>query len=394
MKAASRAMRKRIGILLLTLCVATMLAVFVGCTSQSSSGSAASSTASASSSAASASASSSASAAFTPYTFKDALDREITIDAPIERVAIVQVPILSTYTAYMDGTTDKLVGVSKNIIGQMKDSIFAQKIDGFMKLSSDCFADGKLNVEELVKLKADVILIPNGNADMAKALENAGIKTVAVNVQGDSVTLYAEWLKMLETLFNEPGKMDACIAEGNKLVDQAKSVSSGVADKASVMVVYGYSNGMVQVAGNQSRTTFWSKYTNFENAAAEIQGINGASMEQIVAWDPQVILLPGTGQCNYLPTDLYNNSIEGADFSTLSAVQNHKVYCCGLGGWSWFTPSTDAPLVTLWLTKALYPEQSTSIDLKSITKSYYKTYYGIDLTDADMAVIYPDYAGI
>ncbi len=331
---------------------------------------------------------------FEPYSFVDALGREITVDEPIERVAIVQVPILSTYIAYMGGTTDKLVGVSKNIMGQMKDSIFVDEIDGFMSLSSDCFADGKLNIEELVKLDADILIVPNGNADLVSALENAGLKAVAMNVGGDPCTLYVEWIDMLEAMFNEPGKMDACLEEGQKLIEMASEATADVTDKASVMVVYGYGNGALQVAGQGSRTTFWAKYVNFDDAAAEIQGISGVSMEQVIAWDPDVILLPGTGQCTYLPDDLYENKVEGADFSVLTAVQEGRVYCSGLGGWSWFTPSIDAPLAALWLACAIYPEQTADIDLEQITKDYYETYYHISLTDEEMAKIYPDYAGL
>ncbi|WP_283170980.1 ABC transporter substrate-binding protein [Curtanaerobium respiraculi] len=376
--------RRSVGFVAIAIALIMALAVCAGCASPSPSNERASS----------ASVSSASASADGTRTITDALGREVKVPAKVERVAIVQVPILSTYVAYQGGTTKGLVGVSKNIIGSMKGSVLMDMIPDLQNLSSDCFADGKLNMEELVKLKADVIIIPNQNAELAENLQKAGLNAVAFNVAGDPKALYVEWLRMLEDLFDEPGKMDACIVDGEAMYQKVEKAVGDASDKPSILTVFGYSNGNMQVTGSGSRATFWYQYANAANAAEEINGIDGTSMEQVVAWNPDIILLPGIGQCQYLPPDLIGNTIEGADFSALSAVQNGKVYCNGLGSWSWFTPSVDWPLTMEWLAKVTHPDLTSDIDVVADTKAYYKSYYNVDLSDAQMSDIFPDYAGI
>ena len=109
-------------------------------------------------------------------------------------------------------------------------------------------------------------------------------------------------------------------------------------------------------------------------------------MEQVYEWDPDIILI--TNFSPYLPEDLYNNAIEGHDWSTVSAVNNGKVYKFPLGMYRWFPPCSDTPLVLKWLAKTIQPEKFADMDMDSEIKSYYKEFYGVELTDDDVQNIY------
>lgn len=58
-----------------------------------------------------------------------------------------------------------------------------------------------------------------------------------------------------------------------------------------------------------------------------------------MAWDPDIIYL--TTFSPAMPEDLYNNTIEGFDFSQLSAVKNQQVYKVPLGSYRWYAPSCE-----------------------------------------------------
>jgi iron complex transport system substrate-binding protein len=55
--------------------------------------------------------------------------------------------------------------------------------------------------------------------------------------------------------------------------------------------------------------------------------------------------------------------------------------------WSWYIPSSDSPLVHLWLAKIAYPKTFADVDLKQTTKDYYHNFYKYDLTDAQLEQI-------
>ena len=53
--------------------------------------------------------------------------------------------------------------------------------------------------------------------------------------------------------------------------------------------------------------------------------------------------------------------------------------------WNWFTPNPDAPLVLAWLACRTYPEEFADYPLEDTIRSYYKQWYGYDVTDEELA---------
>ena len=109
-------------------------------------------------------------------------------------------------------------------------------------------------------------------------------------------------------------------------------------------------------------------------------------MEQIYAWNPDMIFI--TNFSSVLPEYLYNNTIEGDDWSNVKAVQEGQVYKFPLGMYRWFPPSSDTPLALMWLAKTIQPELFADIDIDQEIKDYYVKYYNVELTDDDLQVIY------
>lgn len=109
-------------------------------------------------------------------------------------------------------------------------------------------------------------------------------------------------------------------------------------------------------------------------------------MEQIYAWDPDVILI--TNFNSAVPDDLYNNKIGGYDWSSVKAVKNHQVFKMPLGSYRSYTPSADTPVTLTWIAQKVYPDLFGTIDLTSRVKEYYKKMYNITLTDAQINRMY------
>ena len=132
--------------------------------------------------------------------------------------------------------------------------------------------------------------------------------------------------------------------------------------------------------------TYWLKRLGVTDVVAEeASGFAQVNMEQVYTWDPDILFLDGPGLLNLKTADVLNNNVEGADFSTLSAVRNGRVYNTTLGMWNWFTPNPDAPLVLAWLASRAYPDAFADYPLEDTIREYYKTWYGYDMTDDELA---------
>ena len=332
----------------------------------------------------------------TSYSVTDNRGDETTFDATPERVIIEQVPLAATYVMYHGGNADNLIGMSGSVVDVLNGTVLPKIAPEVVEVDTSYYDNGELNIESMLTLEPDVVLYNGGSDSRAELYTNAGLKHVGFSTSGDPTTLYADWLRTLEGVFNEPGKMDDCIAYGQEIIDMVKERTSTLSEDEvkDVLIFFNYDEGTPSVAGadlGQGGNVFghyWLEAINVNNCAAELSGIQSVNMEQIYAWDPDVIFMPGAGQCSITVDDVMNNTVEGADMAPLTAVQNGEVYSSELGMWSWYTPNPDAPLVVLWLATSTYPELFEDVDLVQETKDYYSQFYNYDLTDEEVEQIY------
>lgn len=105
-------------------------------------------------------------------------------------------------------------------------------------------------------------------------------------------------------------------------------------------------------------------------------------MEQIYKWNPEIIYI--TNFTDVQPEDLYNNTIDGQDWSKVKAVQNKQVYKIPLGIYRWFPPCGDSPLMLKWLAQKNYPKIFNDYKIEDEIKTYYKEFYDYELTDDEV----------
>ena len=331
-------------------------------------------------------------------TIVDHAGNQVELPAQITRVAIDQIPIESTYLAYFDGKAPYLVAMSAARVKAMSDTIAAQMAPEMLQVQTDYYDNGELNAESLASIGVDVVLYNAFNKEHGEMFRKAGIPAVGFTTTGNPSDTYADWMELLEDVFDQDGHMADKIALGKDLVAGARERASRVpeADRQSTMVRMGAADGPHAVAGGRDGwfTDSWAESLNYTNVTADTDTSHTpVTFEQVLAWDPQVLLVTGKGMSNMTAKSVLDNTVEGVDFSTLSSVRSGRVYSTGLGMWNWFTPNPDSPVVANWLGKSLYPDQFADVDLVSITKDYYQRMYSFTLTDAQaLAIVDPDSA--
>ena len=318
----------------------------------------------------------------------DHAGHEVEVPNKIEKIVIDQVPILSTYMAYNEGKAPYIVGYAGSLKQVISGTVLKDMAPELLDATNTVQGQSDLNVEEIMKLKPDVIFYNAKNQDRYEKLSKTGVPcigfvTMGADTPADPINRYGEWLKLLEDVFGEKGKMDDFLKAGDEIVKDVEERIAKVPEekRPSGMILWKYQEGTPIVAGKGTFGDFWLKRLKVKNVAEEAKGYAKVNVEQIYAWNPDVFYLDGPGLLNIKTEDVYNNSVEGFDFSNLKFVKDKRVYNSKLGMWNWLTPNPDAPLVLAWLASETYPDAFKDYDLKKVIKDYYQKWYNYELSD-------------
>lgn len=321
----------------------------------------------------------------------DHAGNQVEVPNKIERVVIDQIPILSTYMAYFKGSAPHIVGYSGSFKETISETALKNIAPELLESSDTVYAQSDLNIEEIIKLKPDVIFYNANNKEHAQILASSGIPsigfaTVGADSPADPIERYKQWLMLLEEVFGEKGKMDGFIEAGDKIVIDVKNRIENIPEdkRPSSMILFKLIDGVPQVSGKGVFGDYWLQHLGVKNVAEEAKGFAQVSFEQIYKWNPQILFINGPGLLKLNRQDVIENKVEGIDFSTIQAVKDERVYNTTLGMWNWFTPNPDAPLVLAWLACNTYPEEFSDYPLETVIRDYYKDFYGYEITDEEM----------
>ncbi|WP_311376112.1 ABC transporter substrate-binding protein, partial [Anaerococcus lactolyticus] len=317
-------------------------------------------------------------------TITDHAGNKVEVPEKIERIVIDQIPILTTYMAYHHGKAPYIVGYAGSLKEVISKTVLKDIAPELLDSQNTVQAQSDINIEEIMKLKPDVIFYNASNKEHYEILKKTGIPCVGfATVGADPIDRYTQRLKLLEDVFGESGKTDDLIKACQDIVKDVEDRIAKIDDskKPTGIILFKYSLGVPTVAGKGVYGDFWLKRIGVKNLAGEAKGFAKVSVEQFYQWNPDILYLDGPGLLDIKTKDVYANSVEGIDFSNMKAVKDKKVFNTKLGMWNWFTPNPDAPLVLAWLAKSTYPEEFKDYDLEKMIKDYYKTWYGYELND-------------
>lgn len=316
-----------------------------------------------------------------PYTFTDMAGVEITLDKEVESVYIVGnvQPLVALYRYYA-GNSDKLIecpAASQSII---RSSVFADIWPDMLDLTTH---NDDANVEEILALNPDVVFMTgSATGDAYEALVNAGLTVVSFPTAGsgddnDTFAAVEGWLNQMAEVFGDSEAADKLISYNN---DTLKTIDAKLADvkeedKPTALIVFQLADNSLKVAGSGHYSEFWLDHSGAVNAAADIDKLQEVDIEQLMAWDPDIIYL--TTFSPAMPEDLYNNTIEGFDFSQLSAVKNHQVYKVPLGSYRWYAPSCECALMLKWMSAINHPDLFKDMDMNAEVTEFITQFYGV-----------------
>jgi iron complex transport system substrate-binding protein len=325
----------------------------------------------------------------------DSVGREVSLPDEINRVVISSIwPLPSVYCLF-EGSAKKLVGIHPASMSAAKNSLLARVAPDILNASTSFTRGNDINMEELLKLKPDVVFYaPAGDGETDpeyEQLKAAGIPGVAFSTYTwdfDCVKTFENWVKLLGEVLQRRDEAAGIADYGHTVYEDIQNVfaANPGMKRPKVLILFEYKDGFITTSGSHFFGQYWIEASGGVNVAQDLTGMPEINMEQIYAWNPDIIFI--TNFSPALPEDLLENKIEGHDWSGVKAVKDGKIYKFPLGMYRWFPPSSDTPLALKWLTQKTHPDLFADMDIEDEVRKYYERFYNVKLTDDDVYKIF------
>lgn len=315
-----------------------------------------------------------------PISFVDHEDRTVTLPAPAQRIASIPIPMASTLIA-IDGATDRLVGMNPTAKSAILEGILGRIFPEARDIPSDITAPNFIpNVEELARVNPELVIQWAGRGpDYIDPITNAGLTLMTIMYGTETRT--REYMTMAATAMGRPERIEELIVWRAEVEADiaARTAAIPEADRPTVLYLLRAQENL-RASGTENNYNAWYHMLAGGRNAAEdmVGGWSDISVEQIAAWNPDVIFL------NSFEAELtLNRILDDPILSLTSAAQNGRVYKMPLGGYRWDPPNQESPLTWMWTANLLHPDVF-DYDLREEMRSAYRTLYSHDLTDADI----------
>jgi len=312
----------------------------------------------------------------------------VTLLRKIERIAVCDIlPLPSVLSVFFD-SADKIVAMSPSSMSAAENSLLSELYPEILNADTSAISGSDVNTEELMKLDPQVVFYNATSTQLGETLRKAGFNAVAISVNKwnyNCIETLNQWLDLLSQIFpDEANERAALVREySEKSMDLVKERTNSLddAERARVFFLFQYNDSSIVTSGQKFFGQWWADSIGAVNVANELTEDNSVkvTMEQVYTWNPDTVLI--TNFNTYYPEDLYDNNVGSYDWSGIDAVQNHKVYKMPLGMYRSYTPGIDTPITLLWMAKTVYPDLFQDIDITEKTIEYYKTIFGITLTE-------------
>ena len=326
-------------------------------------------------------------------TVTDHADKQVEVPADIERIAVCDIYPLPSVLAVFFDSADKIVGMPEPSMTAAQNGLLGELYPEILDAETGYIKDTDVNMEELAKLEPDVVFYSASSPDLGEQLTNAGFAAVAISVNKwdyNCIETLNNWIALLSQMFPDSDKAELVETKSNEMYDMVQDRVKDIPDdeRAKAFFLFQYSDTTLLTSGRQFFGQWWADAIGAKNVATELETDNSApvNMEQVYDWNPDLIFM--TNFNTYYPDDLYNNTVEGYDWSAVDAVKNKRVFKMPLGMYRSYTPGVDCPVTLLWMAKAAYPEKFEDVDVIKEAKDYYKEVFGIELSDEQAQSIF------
>lgn len=316
-----------------------------------------------------------------PITFTDVTGQELTLPATPQRIVTLPNPAAATLIA-LDGKSDRIVGMNKGSKRAFENGMMGVIFPDTAGITSDILAESggwMPNVEAIAALQPDLVIQWGQRGDdIVAPLRNAGLPVALMVGGGNGGTeeLARANMRMAAEITGQIGKYDQLIAWRDRVMGEltAGFAQAGEVEKPRILHLRS-AKSKLTATGERSYQNVFIELVGGQNVAAGL-GVDGTvSAEQILEWNPDIILLSAAEGDAGLEA-IYDDPL----LSRLTAAENGRVYKTPQGGYIWDSASHESPFTWMWLANLAHPDLF-QFDLRQELRDGFKLLYAYDLSE-------------
>ncbi len=306
-------------------------------------------------------------------TFTDSCGRTVEVPAQITKVAVSGTMAQMLVFAL---APDTLAGVAGKWDESARDYLDA-KYYALPVLGHLYGGKGELNLETLLASNAQVVIdVGEAKDGIADDLDRLSAQTDVpfVHIAMTTDTM-GDAFRMLGELLGTETEAEELAVYCERVYARAKEIAASV-EKVRLLYCLG-GNGLSVIAKDSYQSELIDLLADncavVDAASAKGTG-SEADMEQLLLWDPDVIL--------FAPDSIYDTVASDPVWQQLTAIRTGRYYEVPFAPYNFmgFPPSVQRLAGMLWLPKLLYGD-AAPYDLQSELSEFYERFYHCSLTD-------------
>jgi iron complex transport system substrate-binding protein len=298
-----------------------------------------------------------------------------TVQVPVEPKKIACFFGPSYEKLFLLGSADKVAAMS------LKQSPWAHKLNPALKKVVVMPSYTDPDVEKLLQLGVDLVFYWQW-PQQTRRMASAGIPVVcpydSARSPGSSAEFMRAYKEEIRFYGQVLGEKARKIAESycsyyDDTMRRIVSITSKIPEKRKPTVYYITGRNVFATQGGAGTSRWLLEMAGGRMVSQDLkQNFLDVTMEQVIAWDPEVILVGGLTSPDAIRND--------PRWKTIRAVRENRVYTCPEGVFIWGHGSSEGHLFVLWLAKILHPDRFRSFDLVRETRDYFSRFYHYPLT--------------
>lgn len=308
-------------------------------------------------------------------TIVDQRGETVVLDGPAQTVAFTVMPAPAIFTA-VDQSYDRVVGINQSTLVANQGGMFATMFPDSTSSRVVAGSDFMPNVETLLDLEPDVVVQwADLSPEAIPLVEEAGLPVVGLEygTQEDLET----WIMLFSQIAGKPERGEELVAwHQAEIAEIREKVAAQAAPRPRAMILS--RDGDTYSVNADTYYNFQIDLTGGDAVTDEIVSDNAVvGPEQILEWDPEVILLSGFDEST--PEEIYADP----RLASVSAVQNQRVYKTPLGGYRWQVSSVESPLMWQWMYSVFYPGEQDGV-LRANVKDAFEDLFVYDISEEEI----------
>lgn len=310
-------------------------------------------------------------------TIVDAAGRSVTLPDHIKRVLAAGPP--ASVLLYVLAP-DRMVGWVRELSAGEKEFLATpyRDLPAYGRLTGK---GNTANLELVMSLKPDII-IDVGTVDATYASladrvqEQTGIPYVLID---GAFAKSPETLRRTADLLGVPQRGEELARYAETTLKDLDTLLATIPANERPKVYYGRGPKGLEtgLAGSINTEILGAAGARNVAEAAGKGGLANVSLEQVLAWNPDVILTLDAGARSAMLKD--------PSWAGIAAVQKGRVHHTPTVPFGWFDspPGINRLIGVPWLVSVLYPGKSSG-DLPALVRSFYKLFYHVELSDRQL----------